>query len=45
MIRTRRRGAAIERKILTTAEGSVVDTIAPINKQAVSGSALAPTSA
>ena len=41
MIRASRRGAEIERKMPTTAEGSVVDTIAPISRQAASGSALA----
>ena len=41
MIRASRRGAEIDRKIVTTADGSVVDTIAPISKQAASGNALA----
>ena len=45
MIRARRRGAEIDRKIDTTAEGSVVDTMAPINRQAASGKALAQASA
>ena len=39
MIRASRLGAEIERKMLTTADGSVVETIAPISRQAASGSA------
>ena len=45
MIRANRRGAEIERKIETTAEGSVVETIAPISRQAASGMALTQNSA
>ena len=37
MMRESRFGAEIERKMLTTAEGSVVDTMAPISRQAASG--------
>ena len=33
MIRASRRGAEIDRKMVTTAEGSVVDTMAPISRQ------------
>ena len=43
IIRDNLRGAEIDRKMLTTAEGSVVDTIAPINRQAASGSDTYPT--
>ena len=37
MMRASRRGAESERKIEITAEGSVVDTMAPISRQAASG--------
>ena len=37
-MRASRCGAGVERKMLTTAEGSVVDTMAPISRQAISGS-------
>ena len=37
-MRARRWGAAMERKIDTTAEGSVVEMIAPRSRQAISGS-------
>jgi len=39
MIRASLRGAASDRKIDTTADGSVVDTMAPISRQAASGRA------
>ena len=45
MIRASRRGAEIERKIETTADGSVVETMAPISRQAASGRELAQASA
>src|SRR6056297_1601265 len=45
MIRASLRGADSDRKIDTTADGSVVDTIAPINRQAASGKVLAQDSA
>ena len=45
MIRASRRGAEIDRKIETTAEGSVVDTMAPTSRQATSGNELAQDSA
>ena len=45
MIRASLRGAEIDLKIETTADGSVVDTIAPTSRQAASGSALTQESA
>ena len=45
MIRASLRGAEIERKIDTTADGSVVDTIAPISRHTTSGNALTQASA
>ena len=41
MIRASLRGAEIERKIETTADGSVVDTMAPIKRHAAKGRVVA----
>ena len=45
MMRDSRFGAAMLRKMLTTADGSVVETIAPTSRHAASGSALTHDSA